>query len=325
MQLSPNRVHEDFDYNMLDVFPVFTVCPRTDGYLPCVSLVSSPSSPVSLAAPAAPTVGSLLDEATGSFDDNIGSPATLTSLSITDHAANLHLLSEPLIPLPDAILLDTDPARLPDLTHQDFVPPQGPVSSVAPPPAVLAWEGPFHASIEPTATGNHPLISTGLTGCPYRMTTYRGNDIANVDTSFGVQIHHPQFLECVGAPETAQLLGRPPAEWLQIINRRDALIAAVQLQFDGRIDGIKPGSAQPVCGRIASHVHGGNAVCVRPGVLSDASSRRRCAGAPSTSGINSDGGHGPLTSLGYSAPGRGLPGLSQMSSAAVQLCSCPVW
>ena len=60
VQLSQNRVHEDFDHNTLDVFPVFTVSPRTDGYLPCVSPVSSPSSPVSLAAP---TVGSLLDEA----------------------------------------------------------------------------------------------------------------------------------------------------------------------------------------------------------------------------------------------------------------------
>ena len=28
------------------------------------------------------------------------------------------------------------------------------------------------------------------------------------------------------------------------------------------VDGIKPEGAQPVCGRIASHVHGGDAVCV---------------------------------------------------------------
>ena len=96
--LSPNRVREDFDYNMLDVFPVFTVSPRTDGYLPCVSPFTS------LVSPAAPTVGSLLDEATGSFDSNIWNP--VTSLLITDHTANLHLLSEPLIPFPDAIHLD---------------------------------------------------------------------------------------------------------------------------------------------------------------------------------------------------------------------------
>ena len=88
-----------------------------------------------------------------------------------------------------------------------------------------------------------------------------------------------------------------------------------------QVDNIKPDGAQPVCGHIASHVNGGTAVCVRPGVLSFAS------GAPSTSGINSDGDHGPLASpdwpgrsrARYSAPGWGLPGLSQISSAAVRL------
>ena len=68
-------------------------------------------------------------------------------------------------------------------------------------------------------------------------------------------------------------------------------------------------------------------MCIWPGVLSFVSGRRRCAGAPLTSEINSDGGHGPLASPGwsgrsrtrYSAPGRGLPGLSQMYSAAIRL------
>ena len=71
-----------------------------------------------------------------------------------------------------------------------------------------------------------------------------------------------------------------------------------------RVDGIKHDGAQPVCGRIASHVLGCDAVCVRPGVLSFATGRRCCAGAPRTSGINSDDGHGPLASLfGPGAPG----------------------
>ena len=138
------------------------------------------------------------------------------SLSITDHAANLHLLAEPLIPLTEAVLLHTDPALLLKLTqtHHDFLPPQEPVPSVNPPQAVLSREGPFDASTKTAATSTHPLIPAGLTGCPYRMTTHREADIASVDTSFGVQVHHPRFLECVGSPESARLLGRPPAEWL---------------------------------------------------------------------------------------------------------------
>ena len=73
-------------------------------------------------------------------------------------------------------------------------------------------EGPFDASTEPAATSSHPLISAGLTGCPYCMTSYREEDIASID--FGVQAHHPRFLESVGAPESTRLLGRPPVEWL---------------------------------------------------------------------------------------------------------------
>ena len=61
------------------------------------------------------------------------------------------------------------------------------------------------------------------------MTTYHEEDVAHVDTSFGVQLHHPRFLECIGAPESAWLLGRPPAEWLQVMDPNDVLVAAMQL------------------------------------------------------------------------------------------------
>ena len=56
-----------------------------------------------------------------------------------------------------------------------------------------------------------------------------------MDSAFGVQMHHPRFLECVGAPESARLLGRPPAEWLHVMDRRDTLYAALQLQRDTRL------------------------------------------------------------------------------------------
>ena len=51
------------------------------------------------------------------------------------------------------------------------------------------------------------------------MTTYHEEDVDHVDTMFGVQLHHPRFLECIGEPESARLLGHPPAEWLQVMNR----------------------------------------------------------------------------------------------------------
>ena len=62
--------------------------------------------------------------------------------------------------------------------------------------------------------------------------TYREEDVAQMDVAFGMQVHHPRFLECIGAPGSARLLGHPPAEWLQVIDHQDVLVAAMQWQRD---------------------------------------------------------------------------------------------
>ena len=54
--------------------------------------------------------------------------------------------------------------------------------------------------------------------------------MAEVDPAFRVQLHHPHFLECIGAPESARLLGRSPVEWVQTMDRQDVMAAALQLQ-----------------------------------------------------------------------------------------------
>ena len=74
------------------------------------------------------------------------------------------------------------------------------------------------------------------------MTSYREEDVAEVDPAFGVQLHPPRFLECIGAPESAWLLGRPPAEWVRTMDRQDVVAAALQLQLDA--------------GMMASNLHG---------------------------------------------------------------------
>ena len=82
-------------------------CPQvpTDIY-PCVIIpVSKPGSP---GAPAAPAAGSLLDVAAGLRDSSIGSRCL---------AQTMQLLSPLLIPLPDTVLLHTDPALLLELTQ----------------------------------------------------------------------------------------------------------------------------------------------------------------------------------------------------------------
>ena len=113
------------------------------------------------------------------------------------HAVDFTLLSEPLIPLPDELLLLPMPVPMRPQPSPGGQPPLEPIASVDPSLVALSREGPFVANCEPGDTGGHPLISTGLPVCPYRMTTYREEDVAHVDPTFGVQIHHPRFLKCM--------------------------------------------------------------------------------------------------------------------------------
>ena len=95
---------------------------------------------------------------------------------------------------------------------------------VSPPPKFLSREGPFLLT-ELAATSNHPLISAGLTGCPYHMTTY-------------VRLILPVWTLPLVSRYT--ILGfwnvwvrrSPPAEWLSVMDHRKALRAALQLQRD---------------------------------------------------------------------------------------------
>ena len=109
-------------------------------------------------------------------------------------------MTPPLIPLPDTVLLHANPALLLELTqiYHDFHLPQEPVPA-------------------------------------YHMTSYRDDDGSSMDSQFGVHVHHPWFLEWVGAPESASLLSHPLAEWLQVMNRQDTLHAALQLQRDANL------------------------------------------------------------------------------------------
>ena len=78
-------------------------------------------------------------------------------------------------------------------------------------------------------SGATPLVLDSLPGCQYRMTSFDNTD---VDPTYGLQLHHPCFLEYVGAPELARLLSRPPGYWLHHMDGEEAVSAALQLQHD---------------------------------------------------------------------------------------------
>ena len=76
------------------------------------------------------------------------------------------------------------------------------------------------------------MISNGLPGYPYCMTSYASADIADVDPVYGLQLHHPWFLEFIGAPESAHLLTRTPSHWVRTMDREDAVVATLLHQHD---------------------------------------------------------------------------------------------
>ena len=52
------------------------------------------------------------------------------------------------------------------------------------------------------------------------------------DTSYGLQLHHPRFLEFIGAPESARLLNQSPSFWVDRLGQASAMTAAMNLQRD---------------------------------------------------------------------------------------------
>ena len=66
----------------------------------------------------------------------------------------------------------------------------------------------------------------------YRMTSYTGTAMVDADTTYGLQLHHPRFLEFVGAPESARLLNHSPSFLEDRLGQESAMAAAVNLQRD---------------------------------------------------------------------------------------------
>ena len=93
-------------------------------------------------------------------------------------------------------------------------------------------EGLFEAIASQMDTEDSPLVTMGLPGCPYRITSYAGPALADMNPAFGLQLHHPRFLEFIGAPESARLLYHSPSFWVDQLGEECAMAAAVNLQRD---------------------------------------------------------------------------------------------
>ena len=95
-----------------------------------------------------------------------------------------------------------------------------------------AWSS---ALAPPMDTEDSPLLATGLPGCPCQFTSYSGPAFSDLNLAFGLQLHHPRFLQFVGVTESARLFFRSPTFWVDQLGEEQSMAAAVNLQWDAGI------------------------------------------------------------------------------------------
>ena len=87
----------------------------------------------------------------------------------------------------------------------------------------------------PVTPGNDRVLKLGLPGCPYRFLESGELPFTDGNPAYGLQLHHPRFLELVGAPELARLLDCSPSFWVEELGKEQSMAAAVNLQRDAGV------------------------------------------------------------------------------------------
>ena len=100
-----------------------------------------------------------------------------------------------------------------------------------------------------------------------------------MDPYYGVQLHHPRFLECIGAPESARLLDHEQT------GRYGGRLAAATRCW---LDGLKSTGSWTICDVAQLHIGRGHLFGLWPGTFPLGDSRRSGPGTPSASRSSAD-------------------------------------
>ena len=160
----------------IDLFPSYTMSPAHSYYDPETSPVTSDIPDVS---------GYLSPESPAAMDRYLAEVGDL----LLGGPSDLPMLPLPLLPLP------ADCVPSPESAVTRSLGGQLPLSTAVSPD--LSREGPFDANQSVSASGAAPLVLDNLPGCQYGMTSYNNTDMTVVDPAYGLQLHHPRFLEYV--------------------------------------------------------------------------------------------------------------------------------
>ena len=180
MPLSPNRVHAGRSQDVPDEGSLFHVSPVSPGFL------FRPSR----ADQQLPPDGVLLPTMLGDFSISVlGEPIMYARCELIPWSDSP--LSLPVYTLPSGSAL---------------MPGQSLLQTVLASGTSSRLEVGSSAVAPPMDMEDCPLLETGLSGSPFRFMECSGQPFTDGNPAFGLQLHHPRFLEFVGAPELARLL-----------------------------------------------------------------------------------------------------------------------
>ena len=219
--LSPNRVRKGHSQDMTGEGSIFDVSPDVPGFhmrpagggvQPTETTQPSPSNYV------------------GFNNPFFGAPIAFAQCQNTSGMDTTTTV--PIYNIPKDSSIGIDQSAVPTVFASGVSPDSVPWSTSEDIIRDIVREGPFDVGATPMETADSPLINTSMPGCPYRMTSYTGPAMVDTDTRYGLQLHHPRFLEFIGAPESARLLNQSPSFWVDRLGQESAMAAAVNLQRD---------------------------------------------------------------------------------------------
>ena len=160
--ISPNRVRSDCTSGTLDAGPVFDVSQDTAGFLLRAGDTARQALPICSPAP----LGTTSD-----CPPQLGE-AVAFKLSRAVQGLDDPVMSFPVYPLPFGMVLMPVSCSSQTMLAPGVPSQQGRWSSAMPQTRDVSREAPFDTYCSPMDTGDCPLASMGLPGCPCRITSY---------------------------------------------------------------------------------------------------------------------------------------------------------
>ena len=205
---SPNRVREGQSQNSPSEGSLFKVSP--------LSPVVLSNRENGMPRPSGVLLPTILDE----FNDAVlGEPisyARIEQVPGSDSPLSLPVYAWP--PKPTFMI---------DPIIQTVLPPPPPKPEML--PVGTTW------AVPPVMAEKARMTESGIPGCPYIFLESDELPFMDGNPAYGLQLHHPRFLELVGAPESARPLDCAPSYWVEEMGKERAMVAATTLQRDAGV------------------------------------------------------------------------------------------